>query len=93
VKFYHGIRTDQGCIVSIEDNDESRLLPLRLDLEKHSPDGFEWGYGRFLTLQRTLPSVMRISKQQGRFGWTQSSARRNHRRRGRGNRGPAFATR
>ena len=37
---YHGIRTDQGCAVTVN---RIELNP-RLDLRNHSPSGFEWGY-------------------------------------------------
>jgi hypothetical protein len=44
MKTYHGMRTDKGCIVSVADAGNDYVLPLRLDLYNHSPDGFEWGY-------------------------------------------------
>lgn len=55
--FYSGIRTDDGLRVSFcscpprlrrglrSDLHNSGPLPLRLDLENHSPTGFECGYG------------------------------------------------
>src|ERR1700750_2839999 len=43
-KLYHGLRTDKGCIVSVEYGKDASLLPMRLDLENHSPTGAEWGY-------------------------------------------------
>jgi hypothetical protein len=45
MKSYHGLRADDGCIVSVEDDDNDYLLPWRLDLFNHSPTGLEWGYG------------------------------------------------
>jgi len=45
VKTYHGIRTDKGCLVTVETDATDYLLPHRFDLWNHSPDGFEWGYG------------------------------------------------
>jgi Family of unknown function (DUF6166) len=44
MKWYHGLRTDQGCLVTSEGDGGDRVLPLRLDLDNHSPTGFEWGY-------------------------------------------------
>lgn len=40
-----GKRTAHGCIVSVRDVGETKLLDPRHDLVNHSPDGFEWGYG------------------------------------------------
>lgn len=40
-KTYRGERDKKGRVRVIVDN---RVLPLRLDLVNHSPDGFEWGY-------------------------------------------------
>ncbi|MBN2907293.1 MAG: hypothetical protein JXJ18_11345 [Rhodobacteraceae bacterium] len=37
---YQGIRTQEGCLVTVD----GQALPLRLDLASHSPTGFEWGY-------------------------------------------------
>lgn len=37
---YHGKRTLNGCMVTVDGEE----LPLRLDLRNHSPTGFEWGY-------------------------------------------------
>jgi hypothetical protein len=45
MKTYAGIRTEQGCAVTVTDGDSSRGLHPRFDLRTHSPDGFEWGYG------------------------------------------------
>lgn len=52
MKTYHGMRMVDGCRVRVIDDVEEELfkgrayeLPLRLDLWKHSPTGFEWGYG------------------------------------------------
>ena len=39
---YTGVRTKAGCWVRTPDLSS---LPLRLDLQCHSPTGFEWGYG------------------------------------------------
>lgn len=43
---YRGFRDINGnACVSVEDDMVMRDLPLRLDLDNHSPDGFNWGYG------------------------------------------------
>jgi hypothetical protein len=45
VKVYRGRReADGGCRVWIIETGRARPLPLRLDLDNHSPTGFEWGY-------------------------------------------------
>ena len=41
MKSYHGRRTDDGVLVTVDD----RPLNPRWDLYNHSPNGFEWGYG------------------------------------------------
>lgn len=41
MKIYKGERTEEGCKVTVD----GRELNPRLDLWKHSPSGFEWGYG------------------------------------------------
>ncbi len=43
---YSGVRTPEGCMVYVDDENGvlSHPLPLRLDLANHSPTGFEWGY-------------------------------------------------
>lgn len=42
---YFGLRTPEGVTVALEDDAGSvRPLATRLDLRKHSPAGFEWGY-------------------------------------------------
>jgi hypothetical protein len=33
------------CIVTVESKGRKRLLSPRLDIRRHSPTGFEWGYG------------------------------------------------
>lgn len=33
------------CMVIVEMDCKTRQLDARLDLRRHSPDGFEWGYG------------------------------------------------
>jgi hypothetical protein len=44
-KIYRGWRMADGAHVKIVLPDgELRRLPLRLDLDNHSPTGFEWGY-------------------------------------------------
>lgn len=45
MKTYTGRRTENGCAVVVADGDAGRGLDPRLDLRKHSPTGFEWGYG------------------------------------------------
>ena len=43
---YTGRRlTDGTAVVNVLENGDVHELPLRLDLENHSPTGFEWGYG------------------------------------------------
>ena len=44
MKVYHGRRTEYGCTVDVEEDDECYGLHPRHDLRSHSPDGFEWGY-------------------------------------------------
>jgi hypothetical protein len=45
VKIYQGIRTKQGCEVTVRDDDgPPRPLNLRLDIRAHSPTGPEWSY-------------------------------------------------
>ena len=48
-RVYVGIRLSgpdsPGLNVSVVENGDPRPLPLRLDLQSHSPGGFEWGYG------------------------------------------------
>jgi hypothetical protein len=42
MKTYRGFRAETGtAIVEVD----GRPLDLRLDLDNHSPTGFEWGYG------------------------------------------------
>ena len=45
MKVYRGRRTDSGTEVTVTDGAGERPLPPRFDLRRHSPDGFEWGYG------------------------------------------------
>jgi hypothetical protein len=45
MKTYTGIRTENGCAVTVTDGGGSHGLDPRFDLRTHSPDGFEWGYG------------------------------------------------
>lgn len=46
MKTYKGVRSHGFASVSImTEGEPSRALPPRFDLRKHSPDGFEWGYG------------------------------------------------
>ena len=45
MKVYHGMRTEHGCTVVVEEDGEFTGLALRTDLRNHSPDGFEWGFG------------------------------------------------
>jgi hypothetical protein len=42
---YVGIRTGNGCEVWVSRADSVRRLNPRFDLRRHSPTGFEWGYG------------------------------------------------
>ena len=46
MKVYHGfIDADHNRQVIVTEEGEVRALPLRLDLDNHSPTGFAWGYG------------------------------------------------
>jgi hypothetical protein len=45
MKTYSGVRTENGCAVTVADDNDCRDLDPRLDLSNHSPTGFEWGYG------------------------------------------------
>jgi hypothetical protein len=45
MKTYTGIRSANGCAVTVTDCGGCRGLDPRFDLRTHSPDGFEWGYG------------------------------------------------
>src|SRR5437868_11106235 len=45
MKTYHGMRTEAGCTVVIEEGGEFTGLDYRHDLRNHSPAGAEWGYG------------------------------------------------
>jgi Family of unknown function (DUF6166) len=42
---YVGIRTGNGCEVWVSRADSVKRLNPRFDLRRHSPNGFEWGYG------------------------------------------------
>jgi hypothetical protein len=44
-KRFAGMRFPHGCVVVVMDEHGERKLDPRYDLRKHSPDGFEWGYG------------------------------------------------
>ncbi len=44
-RYFHGVRSPRGCEVSVQCGAASVALDPRFDLRKHSPDGFEWGYG------------------------------------------------
>ncbi|HJT79504.1 MAG TPA: DUF6166 domain-containing protein, partial [Gemmataceae bacterium] len=44
MKTYHGMRTEAGCTVTVEEDGQFTTLPHRLDLRNHSPTGLEWGY-------------------------------------------------
>ena len=45
MKSYHGWRDDDGNAQVIILHNGVKALPMRLDLDNHSPTGFEWGYG------------------------------------------------
>ena len=45
MKVYRGTRADDGGTVTVSDGTGERPLTPRLDLRRHSPTGFEWGYG------------------------------------------------
>jgi hypothetical protein len=46
MRIYHGSRdANRNAIVFVTGDGDRRRLPLRLDLDNHSPTGFEWGYG------------------------------------------------
>jgi Family of unknown function (DUF6166) len=45
VKIYQGIRSKQGCEVTVREGDgPPRPLDPRFDIRSHSPTGFEWSY-------------------------------------------------
>jgi hypothetical protein len=44
MKTYHGRRTEHGCAVDVEEDDEVYCLNPRHDLRNHSPTGLKWGY-------------------------------------------------
>lgn len=46
MKVYTGkrLRTGEAVVHVIQENGDSRLLPLGLEVFNHSPTGFEWGY-------------------------------------------------
>jgi hypothetical protein len=45
-KHYVGLRTQDGCRVTVHDDTGNPACPLdpRFDLRQHSPTGYEWGY-------------------------------------------------
>lgn len=45
VRIYRAYREGHAATVAIFNGVAMEKLPLRLDLVKHSPDGFQWGYG------------------------------------------------
>lgn len=45
MRIYWGIRDDSGCRVYVENVCGNQPLDPRFDLRRHSPAGFEWGYG------------------------------------------------
>ena len=44
MKQYRGSRGDHGVSVMVLSPGSVYPLPFRLDLQRHSPTGFEWGY-------------------------------------------------
>ena len=44
MKRYNGVRVPHGCIVWVSEDGARRELNPRLDLRRHSPTGFDWGY-------------------------------------------------
>jgi hypothetical protein len=61
VKIYQGVRTPQGCVVTVTDGEKSYALPLRHDLHNHSPSGFEWGYAGSGPSQLALAMVADVT--------------------------------
>lgn len=45
MKVYRGERTESGTSVTVAEGGGERPLDPRLDLRRHSPSGFNWGYG------------------------------------------------
>ncbi len=45
MKTYTGRRAEDGCAVTVSAGGDTRPLAPRFDLRRHSPTGFEWGYG------------------------------------------------
>lgn len=73
MKTYRGWRDANGY-AHVEVDGEP--LPLRLDLDNHSPDGFEWGYGGSGPAQLALALLAdatgddeRACKRHQRFKW------------------------
>lgn len=62
-RIIQGTRTVEGCRVSVVDGDgNGKLLDPRFDLERHSPAGFEWGYGGSGPAQLALAILAEITQ-------------------------------
>ena len=74
MKNYCGQRNAKGepRVLVLEPGKKSRLLPIRLDLYNHSPDGFEWGYagsGPAQLALAILADVLEAPKLNSRLAW------------------------
>jgi Family of unknown function (DUF6166) len=64
IKFI-GLRTEAGCDVWVSDSHGIQRLRPRLDLRRHSPAGFEWGYGGSGPAQLALAMLAMWSRNDG----------------------------
>jgi hypothetical protein len=58
---YHGRDIGRCCIVSVVGDGERHPLPMRLDLESHSPTGFAWGYAGSGPAQLALALIAHVT--------------------------------
>ena len=74
---YFGYRLDNGdAVVRRQRPGRDTKLPLRLDIDNHSPTGFEWGYGgsgpaqlALAILADALDNDLRALRLHQRFKW------------------------
>jgi Family of unknown function (DUF6166) len=60
-KLYHGMRVNGQCGVSVYSLGRSTPLDPALDVRRHSPDGFNWGYGGSGPAQLALALLLNVS--------------------------------